>query len=411
MTPRGIERPVPARQAFGREDPAALQSQAATLLLLRAQLRRDAAALAARAGRAGRPPRAEMVPPRDVATLRVPRLRGTRRRIPEAAVRTALATRYGQSVIARRGAPARGGSRRPLGPRPALPAEPDRDRGRPAHPRVPGSSSRAPTGRRRRNALRAVEHGRAGAHDPRARRRQPGPARAGGRGDGPGADRPGRPAAPGAPREPADVRARPRHHTRAFWFTARSPGPTRGGSPGATSTSTCAPRSARTSTAPPTASSGRAATPTRPGPLARRTLTPGSAPGGWPASISSPTATAEAWPCWRPRQPLGGRAGAPELSRPRPPVLPGLHARVPGGLDPRAPRPGDPGRRERATVPRPADRGARAADLVRPLRHPRSPRCRRATTCRASSRRPACHGVRYGSPASSSSSLSTPPGA
>ncbi|HEY7436948.1 MAG TPA: hypothetical protein VIE41_17535, partial [Methylomirabilota bacterium] len=96
---------MPARQAFGREDPAALQSQAATLLLLRAQLRGDAAALAARAGRVSRRPRTEMVPPRDVAALRVPRLRGTRRRIPEAAVRAALATRYGPAAVAGPSAP------------------------------------------------------------------------------------------------------------------------------------------------------------------------------------------------------------------------------------------------------------------------------------------------------------------
>ena len=97
-----VERPVPCAQAFGRDDRAALQSQAATLLLLRAQVRRDAAALTARAKRAGRPALVELAPVQDVAPLRVPRVSGARRRVPEDAVVAALTRRYGPVVTLQR---------------------------------------------------------------------------------------------------------------------------------------------------------------------------------------------------------------------------------------------------------------------------------------------------------------------
>ncbi len=102
-----VERPVPCAQAFGRDDRAALQSQAATLLLLRAQVRRDGAALAARAKRAGRPARVELAPARDLAALRVPRVSGARRRVPEEAVVAALTRRYGPVVTPQRARTAR----------------------------------------------------------------------------------------------------------------------------------------------------------------------------------------------------------------------------------------------------------------------------------------------------------------
>ena len=112
MSRVNVERAVPAPQAFGRTDAAALQSQAATFLLLRAQVRRDGAALAARAKRSGRGARVELVPARDLAALRVPRVTGVRRRVPEDAVVASLTRRYGPLVTARRGSavgPKRGG--------------------------------------------------------------------------------------------------------------------------------------------------------------------------------------------------------------------------------------------------------------------------------------------------------------
>ena len=98
---------MPCAQAFGRADRAAVQSQAATLLLLRAQVRRGGAALAARAKRARRPARVQLAPAPGVVPLRVPRIRGTRRRVPEEAVVAALTRRYGPVVAPRRARTAR----------------------------------------------------------------------------------------------------------------------------------------------------------------------------------------------------------------------------------------------------------------------------------------------------------------
>jgi len=111
---RVVERPVPCAQAFGRTDLAALQSQAATLLLLRAQVRRDGAALSARAARPGRPARVELAPKRDVAALQVPRVAGARRRVPEDAVVASLRRRYGRGVPAPRPRTGRAAPRRRL---------------------------------------------------------------------------------------------------------------------------------------------------------------------------------------------------------------------------------------------------------------------------------------------------------
>ena len=102
-----VERPIPAPQAFGRTDAAALQSQAATLLLLRAQVRQDGAALSARARRSGRRARVDLAPARDLAALRVPRVTGVRRRVPEDAVLASLTRRYGPLVPSQRGKPVR----------------------------------------------------------------------------------------------------------------------------------------------------------------------------------------------------------------------------------------------------------------------------------------------------------------
>jgi hypothetical protein len=93
-----VARPVPCARAFARTDRAALQSQAAILLLLRAQIRRDAAALAARTGQPGRAP-VRLAPVRDVAPLRVPRVAITRRRrVPDEVVVDSLTRRYGRAV-------------------------------------------------------------------------------------------------------------------------------------------------------------------------------------------------------------------------------------------------------------------------------------------------------------------------
>ena len=107
MDPGGIARPVPAPQAFGREDAAALYSQAATLLLLRSQVRRDPAALAARAATPGQRATIQFAPPRDLAALHVPRLTGVRARVPDEAIAAALSKRYGRRAIAPLPTPAR----------------------------------------------------------------------------------------------------------------------------------------------------------------------------------------------------------------------------------------------------------------------------------------------------------------
>jgi hypothetical protein len=100
VVPGRITRPVPASLAFGREDVPALYSQAATLLLLRSQVRRDPATLAAHATMPGRRAKVQFAPPRDLAALRVPRLTGARTRVPEAPVVSALTKRYGRRAIA-----------------------------------------------------------------------------------------------------------------------------------------------------------------------------------------------------------------------------------------------------------------------------------------------------------------------
>src|SRR5262249_43700444 len=101
--------------------------------LLRSQVRRDPAALEARATMPGRRATIHFAPPQDLAALRVPRLAGPRTRVPEDAVVSALTKRYGRRAITplptvppaagprRRGAKLR--LRRPSAP--ARPASPD----------------------------------------------------------------------------------------------------------------------------------------------------------------------------------------------------------------------------------------------------------------------------------------------
>ena len=102
MVPGRVERPVPASQAFGREDYPALCSQAAALLLLRSQVRRDAAALAARAATSARRAKVQFVPPRDHAALGVPRLPGPRMRVPEDVLVSTLTRRCGAAACEQR---------------------------------------------------------------------------------------------------------------------------------------------------------------------------------------------------------------------------------------------------------------------------------------------------------------------
>jgi hypothetical protein len=92
MRERPVEQPVSLSAAFGRADRAALMSQAALFLLLRAQIRGDAQALAGRSGR-----RARLAPARDLAELRVPALPPVRRRVSAREVRGVLVRRYGRA--------------------------------------------------------------------------------------------------------------------------------------------------------------------------------------------------------------------------------------------------------------------------------------------------------------------------
>jgi hypothetical protein len=133
VVPGGVDRPVPSPRAFGREDLPALYSQAATLLLLRSQIRRDPATLAARATTPARRARVQFAPPRDLAALHVPRLLGPRIRVPEEDVVSELSRRYGRRAVAPLPVPSRvARSRRQAAkirsrptPRPARPTPPD----------------------------------------------------------------------------------------------------------------------------------------------------------------------------------------------------------------------------------------------------------------------------------------------
>jgi hypothetical protein len=94
------EQPVPARRAFGRDDRAALLSQAASLLLIGADLRGTAGALRARAAGWTGKRRVDLAPARDLAALGVPRIAGPRRRVHPEGVQNALAKRYGLATSA-----------------------------------------------------------------------------------------------------------------------------------------------------------------------------------------------------------------------------------------------------------------------------------------------------------------------
>ena len=259
----------------------------------------------------------QLVPARDLAALRVPRVSGARRRVPEEAVVAALTRRYGPVVTPRRARTARAKKRGAtvsprIRPARTTPRDVLGDLGRrvtrdpsPLNvaqltraclqhpdelPRVAAAATHFEVSTRPEPALEILV-GSLGSRDPLTRtlaatalsRIAPEDARL------QALLRRRRSPRPGVP--PA----------RASWFTARSPATTSGGSPAATSMSTFTKTSDRTSTAPATASTGRAAGATRPEPSARPISARGSRRGAWPGSASSPTATAGASPCSRAR--------------------------------------------------------------------------------------------------------------
>lgn len=96
-----VDQPVAAPEAFRQTGVAAVQSQAALLLLLGRQLRGDDQVLAARAVAAGMPEVVEAVPPDDVAQFPVPRLRPSVGRVRVTLVEARLAERYGRKIVRR----------------------------------------------------------------------------------------------------------------------------------------------------------------------------------------------------------------------------------------------------------------------------------------------------------------------
>ncbi len=90
--------PVSGQTAFGRSDPAAVLSQAATLLLLGAQLRGDEFAVRARAGAAGEK-LVEFIAEEDTARFPVPHLMGFGGRFDIQRMQQSLSGRYGRWVL------------------------------------------------------------------------------------------------------------------------------------------------------------------------------------------------------------------------------------------------------------------------------------------------------------------------
>jgi hypothetical protein len=95
-----VTQPAAGPEAFRQIGGAAVQSQAALLLLLGRQLRGDDQAMRARATAVGREGEVEMIPPEDQAEFPVPRLHATGERIRVADVERGLA-RYGRLLTRR----------------------------------------------------------------------------------------------------------------------------------------------------------------------------------------------------------------------------------------------------------------------------------------------------------------------
>jgi hypothetical protein len=94
-----VEKPVPGRQAFSRSDPEAVLSQAAVLLILGAQARRDQDAFGARASAAGLAGFAEFWPDEDFALFERPRPGGPAGRVNVQRLREGLAHRFGDWIF------------------------------------------------------------------------------------------------------------------------------------------------------------------------------------------------------------------------------------------------------------------------------------------------------------------------
>lgn len=94
-----VEQPIPGPEAFRQTGIAAVQSQAALLLLLGRQLRGDDQALEVRAAAADMSGVIEAVPADDLAQFPVPSLRPSRDRVGVALVEARLAERYGARIV------------------------------------------------------------------------------------------------------------------------------------------------------------------------------------------------------------------------------------------------------------------------------------------------------------------------
>lgn len=94
-----VEQPIPGPEAFRQTGTAAVESQAALLLLLGRQLRADDQALAVRAAAADMSGVIEPVPADDLARFPVPSLRPSRDRVGVALVEARLAERYGARIV------------------------------------------------------------------------------------------------------------------------------------------------------------------------------------------------------------------------------------------------------------------------------------------------------------------------
>ena len=100
MQKKEVETPVPGHEAFRRTDSAAVQSQAALLLLLGRQLRGDDRALLALAAATEREGYVDPVPDDDLHAFPVPRLRPTGERLGVRRISALLAERFGSDLPA-----------------------------------------------------------------------------------------------------------------------------------------------------------------------------------------------------------------------------------------------------------------------------------------------------------------------
>ena len=94
-----VDQPIPGPEAFRQTGTAAVESQAALLLLLGRQLRGDDQALAVRADAADMSGVIEALPADDLAQFPVPSLGPSRERVSVALVETRLAERYGARIV------------------------------------------------------------------------------------------------------------------------------------------------------------------------------------------------------------------------------------------------------------------------------------------------------------------------